>query len=84
MVVGSFWIDFNVKLSQKWFKSGFERQRLQKNGLKLPNQSLILGHISSILELTQNIKMPDIDAKYTELKQITYITHSDNTFEVVK
>ena len=35
MVVGSFWKDFDVKLSQKWFKSGFERHRLQKTGLKL-------------------------------------------------
>ena len=38
MVVGSFWTDFDVKLSQKWFKSGFERHRLQKNGLKVPFQ----------------------------------------------
>ena len=31
MLVGSFWIDFDVKLSQKWFKSGFEALNLKKN-----------------------------------------------------
>ena len=35
MVVGSFWTDFDVKLSQKWFKSGFERHNSRKNGLKV-------------------------------------------------
>ena len=37
-----------------------------------------------ILELTQHIKIPEIDAKYTDLKQISHTTHSDNIFEVVQ
>ena len=80
MVVGSFWTDFDVKLSTKWFKSGFERHNSRKIGLKVAFQRLILGHISSISELTQHIKMSEIDAKYTDLKQISHTTHSDNIF----
>ena len=34
-VVGSFWTVFNVKLRLKQVKSGFERHRLEKTGLKV-------------------------------------------------
>ena len=34
-VIGSFWKVFDVKLTIKQVKSGFERHRLQKTGLKV-------------------------------------------------
>ena len=43
MVDQSFWKDFDVKLSQKWFKSGFERHRLEKTGLKVAFYSFTEG-----------------------------------------